>query len=96
MALHLRCLPTEVDDDQLALLRQGVAKKDTPKSLFDKSWVVYAKRPFGGVESVIEYLGRYTHRIDISNSRIKRKVKSQKSKVKSRKWKVGKIDNNTY
>jgi hypothetical protein len=55
----------------MALLRQRVAKEDIPKSLFDKSWVVYAKRPFGGVESVIEYLGRYTHKIAISNSRIK-------------------------
>jgi hypothetical protein len=79
----------------MALLRQRVANKDIPQSLFDKSWVVYAKRPFGGVESVIEYLGRYTHKIAISNSRIKRKVKSRKSKVESGKWKVGKVDNNT-
>jgi hypothetical protein len=38
--------------------------------LFDKPWVVYAKRPFGGPEQVIEYLGRYTHKIAISNHRI--------------------------
>jgi hypothetical protein len=33
-------------------------------------WVVYAKRPFGGPESVLAYLARYTHRIAISNSRL--------------------------
>jgi len=38
--------------------------------LQSKSWVVYAKRPFAGPESVLQYLGRYTHRIAISNPRI--------------------------
>ncbi len=33
-------------------------------------WVVYAKAPFGGPQHVIEYLGRYTHRVAISNSRL--------------------------
>jgi hypothetical protein len=33
-------------------------------------WVVYAKRPFGGPEQVLAYLGRYTHRIAIANSRL--------------------------
>jgi hypothetical protein len=33
-------------------------------------WVVYAKRPFGGPEQVLTYLGQYTHRIAISNSRL--------------------------
>lgn len=36
-----------------------------------KKWVVYAKRPFAGPEQVLEYLGRYTHRVAISNNRIK-------------------------
>lgn len=35
-----------------------------------KKWVVYAKPPFGGPESVLKYLARYTHRIAISNSRL--------------------------
>lgn len=34
------------------------------------AWVVYAKRPFAGPEQVIEYLGRYTHRVAISNQRL--------------------------
>ena len=39
--------------------------------LFKKEWVVFAKRPFGNPKSVIEYLGRYTHKIAISNHRIR-------------------------
>jgi len=38
--------------------------------LYRKKWVVYAKRPFGGAKQVYRYLGRYTHRVAISNSRI--------------------------
>jgi hypothetical protein len=33
-------------------------------------WNVYAKRPFGGAEQVIRYLGLYTHRVGISNHRL--------------------------
>ena len=33
-------------------------------------WVVYAKPPFGGPEQVLAYLGRYTHRVAIANSRL--------------------------
>jgi hypothetical protein len=39
--------------------------------LFKKPWLVYAKRPFAGAASVIEYLGRYSHKVAISNHRIK-------------------------
>jgi hypothetical protein len=35
-----------------------------------KRWVVYAKQPFGGPAQVVEYLGRYTHKVAISNNRI--------------------------
>jgi hypothetical protein len=40
------------------------------RALYRKSWVVYAKRPFGGHEQVMRYLGRYTHRVGISNQRL--------------------------
>lgn len=40
--------------------------------LKQKEWIVYAKRPFAGPEQVIAYLGRYTHRVAISNQRIKK------------------------
>lgn len=36
----------------------------------DTEWVVYAKRPFAGPQQVLDYVGRYTHRIAISNSRV--------------------------
>lgn len=38
--------------------------------LYEKNWVVYAKRAFGGAEQVVSYLGRYTHRTGISNQRL--------------------------
>jgi len=38
--------------------------------LYHKKWVVYCKPPFDGVQGVLQYLGRYTHRIAISNNRL--------------------------
>ena len=49
----------------------GITDKMLMDQLFTKNWVVYAKRPFGGPKQVIEYLGRYTHKVAISNHRIK-------------------------
>ena len=40
------------------------------RPLFRKDWVVYSKPPFGGPEYVLQYLGRYTHRVAISNHRL--------------------------
>jgi len=39
-------------------------------SLSKTKWIAYAKRPFAGPQQVLEYLGRYTHRVAISNNRI--------------------------
>ena len=39
-------------------------------ALFDTDWVVYAKPAFGGASAVLRYLGRYTHRVAISNHRL--------------------------
>lgn len=41
------------------------------KGLWLRLWAVFAKRPFGSPKSVLEYLGRYSHKIAISNHRIK-------------------------
>ncbi len=38
--------------------------------LYRKHWLVYSKPPFGGAEAVYAYLGRYTHRVGISNARL--------------------------
>jgi hypothetical protein len=46
------------------------AFKKLIQSLFQTTWIVYAKRPFAGPQQVLEYLGRYTHRVAISNNRI--------------------------
>jgi len=40
------------------------------RPLFRKDWVVYSKPPFGGPQYVLQYLGRYTHRVAISNHRL--------------------------
>ncbi len=38
--------------------------------LFGKDWVVYTKKPFAGVQNVVNYLGRYSHRVAITNHRL--------------------------
>jgi len=58
MAALTKTLPDEMDHELVL-------------ELYKKRWVVYAKRPFNGPVSVIEYLGRYTHKIAISNHRIR-------------------------
>jgi len=40
------------------------------RPLFRNDWIVYLKPPFGGPEYVLQYLGRYTHRVAISNHRL--------------------------
>jgi hypothetical protein len=52
------------------LPRDEIDVEHLVKTLRSKPWVVYTKRPFAGPESVLKYLGRYTHRIAISNDRI--------------------------
>jgi hypothetical protein len=60
----------------LALLQQACDKGKIPpatneiKASRQKSWVVYAKKPFGSPQTVLDYLGRYTHRVALSNDRI--------------------------
>lgn len=44
--------------------------KELVDSLYKREWVVYSKPPFKSPEYVLEYLGRYTHRVAISNNRI--------------------------
>ena len=56
---------------ETAIYKSQKEFKSLIKSLFIKKWITYAKRPFAGPEQVLEYLGRYTHRVAISNNRIK-------------------------
>jgi hypothetical protein len=52
--------------------------KEELGALRKKKWVVYAKKPFGSPRTVLDYLGRYTHRVALSNDRI---LKVQNSQV---------------
>ena len=51
-------------------LRDPGAWRAFVDALFDTDWVVYAKPAFGGAPAVLRYLGRYTHRVAISNHRL--------------------------
>lgn len=72
----LDLLQKAVTKDQLryvgrcAPLAQSKAFHQFIRSLAAKKWVVYAKRPFSVPDKVLDYLGRYTHRVAISNNRI--------------------------
>lgn len=57
-------------DDEALLTRMDWQK--LRRALYAHDWVVYAKQPLGGPAQVLEYLGRYTHRVAISNERIVR------------------------
>jgi hypothetical protein len=54
----------------LELLRDPPAFARYLAPLKKSEWVVYAKAPFGGPQQVLQYLGRYTHRVAISNRRL--------------------------
>lgn len=54
-----------------ALRKQPTEVMNFYEQLFTKDWVVYCKQPFYGPKQVVEYLGRYTHKIAISNHRLK-------------------------
>jgi hypothetical protein len=55
---------------QAAQFQTRTGFSDLLARLRQKRWVVYAKPPFGGPDKVLDYLGRYTHRVAISNNRI--------------------------
>ena len=56
--------------DRLSHLKDPGHFETFRKYLYHKKWVVYCKAPFDGPKGVLQYLGRYTHRIAISNHRI--------------------------
>nr|WP_083925302.1 transposase [Flexithrix dorotheae] len=72
------------------LLKQKVKLPDDIPNLsvlkdlvYKKAWNVYAKKPLGSSKSAVEYLGKYTHRVAISNSRL---IKMEDGKINF-KWK---------
>ena len=52
-------------------LKEEQAWQQLKQELYGKDWIVYAKKPFGGPAQVVEYLGRYTHKVAIGNNRIR-------------------------
>lgn len=54
-----------------ALQRHLPQEKPLTRVLYKTDWVVYAKEPFAGPDQVVEYLGRYTHKVAISNHRLR-------------------------
>lgn len=73
---YLRKLERAYEQEQLCF--NGKASEFSDKEIFlkmvntlrEKQWITYSKQPFGGPEQVLEYLGRYTHRVAITNNRI--------------------------
>lgn len=55
---------------QMRPLARPKAFRELLRRLYRHRWVVYSKRPFGGPEQALRYLGRYTHRVAISNHRL--------------------------
>lgn len=74
--LFLHYLKLAFDKDQLSFHGQLAHLSDNAAfarllcQCRNKKWHVYAKRPFGGPAQVLNYLGRYTHRVAISNNRL--------------------------
>jgi hypothetical protein len=74
--LFLEHLEKAFDAGKLKFFSSLESLRDRPRflnylSVTRKSeWVVYAKPPFAGPEQVLEYVGRYTHRVAISNNRL--------------------------
>jgi len=64
------------------LIKNGLIPKQDAAfldNIYKKEWVIYAKKPFAGAKQVIEYLGRYTHKIAISNHRLKQVTQTHTS-----------------
>lgn len=74
--LFLEALEKAFRNHQLAFfgelepLRDETAFRAYLDPLRQTEWVVYARKPFGGPQTAIQYLGRYTHRVALSNNRI--------------------------
>jgi hypothetical protein len=74
--LFLESLERAFDDGKLEFFGKLESLQDRPAfdgylaPLKKLKWVVYAKAPFAGPEQVLDYVGRYTHRVAISNNRL--------------------------
>jgi hypothetical protein len=67
---YLRAVRHKLAKGQLALPPDGSDWSSVCSQLAGADWIVYAKKPFAGLQQVLEYLGRYTHKVAISDYRI--------------------------
>jgi hypothetical protein len=73
---YLRKLQKAYEQETLCFHGRATAFADSReftqliRKLHNTKWITYSKQPFGGPEQVLEYLGRYTHRVAITNNRI--------------------------
>ena len=63
-------LEKQMDDNKLKLPADVVTTPILKKQLYAKNWNVYTKKSLAGPQSVVQYLGKYTHRVAISNNRL--------------------------
>jgi len=64
-----RCIEKGIKDGNINL-PENFNWKEIKNQLYAKKWIIYAQKPLGGVNSVLQYLGRYAHRVAITNNRI--------------------------
>ncbi len=72
--IFIRGLKALIDKQGLFLPSGFVGFGNLKKTLYEKNWNVYSKKALGGMDSVLKYLGRYTHRVAISNNRLLKMV----------------------
>ena len=66
----IRTYKNNVRDFSSVKYRNHYAFKELLNTCYEKEWIPHCKKTFNGAQSVINYLGKYTHRIAISNHRI--------------------------
>lgn len=68
--IYCRLLEKAIKEKQIKLPENFARFSQLKKKLYEKRWNVYAKKPMAGPEKVVEYLGKYSHRVAISNHRL--------------------------
>jgi len=68
--IFVRYLRKHLDQKKLKLPEGFTGFQPLKEQLYRNNWNVYSKKAFGGMNSVLDYLGRYTHRVAITNNRL--------------------------
>jgi len=78
-----------------AKLAKPAVFQATVDRLYGKKWVLYAKKPFGGSDQVLNYLGQYTHRVAISSHRIA-KIDGDRITIRTRDERTTQLGKNEF